>query len=84
LSNEASDRLSQQQRAGRGTRRVRIELLNAGWHRFSNVGGSRRCAACLEPLRIDEHVVRRVGDVFHPFCALYEVRTPVGGRPQGL
>ncbi len=26
----------------------------------------------------------RAGDVFDPFCALDDVRRPVGGHPQGL
>ena len=65
-------------------RRVRpVELLNASWHGFSPSAVGRRCGACLEPLRVEEDVVHAAGGVFHPRCAPYGVRSPLGANAPG-
>lgn len=68
----------------RGMRRVGADLLNARWHRLRARSDNRCCGGCLEVMRIDEHAVRRAGEVFHPQCALYEPPSTTAGSSEPL
>lgn len=81
LGIKTSNDLGERQR--RHARQSRPELLNSSWHGFGTSAAGRRCGACLERLGVDEQVVRRVGDVFHPSCAPHEVRSRIGADAQG-